>query len=203
MNPKVTIGIPTGGSVIFDFALSLAKLSAYYSDKYVLDGIQYASGCYLHDNRNRIVSNFLKTSSEWLLFIDTDIVFSVDIIDKLLDINSKHNALIVGGWYMNMIQGKYLPMLYRKKEDVFTCILPSMNQDFSVDAIGLGCVMIHREVFEKLDKQTGQSWFYFDETEDKKLISEDIVFCLNARRQGYEIWVDSNLKLKHMKIGDI
>lgn len=202
MKPKITIGIPAGSHVVFDFAISLARLAAYYSESYQLDNIIYAQGCYLHDNRNRMVSNFLATDSEWLLQIDTDIVFDINIIDNLLALANRKNSKFVSAWYMNIVQGKYIPMLYTEKENQLHYVLPSLGPDIQVDACGLACVMIHREVFEKLNNGTSQGWFYFIE-KNNKLVSEDLTFSLNARQAEYEIWVDSNLKLKHMKLGDI
>ena len=62
---KVTIGIPGSSHVVFDFAMCLAKLSAYYSENYQLDNIIYAQGCYLHDNRNRMVSELYMSISSF------------------------------------------------------------------------------------------------------------------------------------------
>lgn len=197
----VTIGIPTSSHVIFEFALSLARLSAYYSPNYQLDSISYAQGCLVHANRNKIVTNFLSSNSEWLLQIDTDMVFNSDLIDKLLLLASKKEAKIVSGWAMNIIKGKYVPVIYQRNGDRYKHILPTANQYISVDAVGTACIMIHRTVFEKL-KNTSQNWFYFDNY-NEELIGEDLVFCNNARLANYEIWIDTNLKLKHMKLNEI
>lgn len=197
---KINIGIPTSDETKFKFTLSLAKLCAYRSDKYVLTDLLYGQGCYVHENRNKIVSSF--KNADWLLQLDTDIVFEYSLIDNLLALAETTDSKIVAGWYMNIIQNKYIPLVYKKKENNYVYTLPSGDTPISVDIVGTGCLMVHREVFETIKNNTSSPWFYFSEL-NGKVVGEDFVFCQNARNAGYTIFIDPKLRVKHLKLGEV
>jgi GT2 family glycosyltransferase len=200
MTPKVIIGIPASEETKFKFTLSLAQLCAYRSDKYLLSGLVYGQGCYVHENRNKIVNAF--KDADWLLQLDTDIIFEITLIDKLLQLAENTKSRVVAGWYMNIVQNKYIPLVYRKKDNNYIFVLPSGDSPISVDIVGTGCLMVHKEVFEKIKKDTASPWFYFDEL-NGKTVGEDFVFCQNARNAGYNIFIDPELRVKHLKLGEV
>jgi len=197
---KVCVGIPTSEETKFKFTLSLAKLCAYRSDRYLLTDLVYGQGCYVHENRNKIVNRF--KDADWLLQLDTDIVFETTLIDDLLRLAEDTNSKIVAGWYMNIVQNKYVPLVYKKKDNDYVFILPQGDKPISVDIVGTGCLMVHKEVFEKIKKNTASPWFYFDEL-NNKVVGEDFVFCQNARKAGYDIFIDPKLRVKHLKLGEV
>ena len=53
---------------------------------------------------------------------------------------------------------------------------------------GVGCVLIHREVLEKIK---------FRFLEDKKAF-DDLLFCLDAKRNDYLLFVDTDIQVKHL-----
>jgi GT2 family glycosyltransferase len=199
---KVDIGMPASDECKFRFALSLASICAYRSNKYVLSNSPYGQGCYVHENRNHIVELFLERGSDWLLQIDTDIVFDIFLIENLLTLAEKTKSKIVAGWYMNIVKEKYVPLVYKEKDGFFKYILPSGSEPISVDVVGTGCLMTHREVFEKTKNETSSPWFYFEDL-NNKVVGEDFVFCRNARKLGYTIFIDPKLRVKHLKLGEV
>jgi GT2 family glycosyltransferase len=60
-----------------------------------------------------------------------------------------------------------------------------------VDAVGTGIMLIRKKVFKELP----EPWFYF-----KNDFSEDIMFCKEAKKAGYKIYVDTTLSVGH--VGD-
>jgi GT2 family glycosyltransferase len=72
----------------------------------------------------------------------------------------------------------YKPVLHYEKD--------ALQQ---VDAIGSGCMLVKREAFEKIPKP----WFY------STGIGEDIMFCLRAKRHGVPVYVDTRVKVPHLK----
>ncbi len=54
-----------------------------------------------------------------------------------------------------------------------------------IDFCGLGCILIHREVLEKIKFRADQRSF------------DDMHFCEDARNLGYEIWADTEVKCRH------
>ena len=65
-------------------------------------------------------------------------------------------------------------------------------------AIGLGCMLVKREVFETLEKPYFKiSW---DDQHDS-LMGEDIYFCTRANEAGYEVWLENDLSKNIAHVG--
>lgn len=62
---------------------------------------------------------------------------------------------------------------------------------------GSSCVLIKREVFEKLEKPYYQFMYNEDGTQHTR--SEDIGFCDHAREAGFELWADTDVVCQHYK----
>src|SRR5208282_3230777 len=101
--------------------------------------------------RNMITRQFLESDATDLLFIDSDIVFSVDHVKRILS----HPEEIVGGMYFKKNQGKAEACL----NTILNPILKEngLNQ---VAYIGTGFLRIKRIVFEKIIERWGSEIAY-------------------------------------------
>ena len=72
---------------------------------------------------------------------------------------------------------------------------PSMEL---IDVLPHGCVLVHRSVYEKI-----QGPFYLQEyiPELNLEIGEDIFFCQQVQKAGYQIWCDQDLSRETAHIG--
>ena len=66
------------------------------------------------------------------------------------------------------------------------------NNLLKIDYCGLGCVLIHRKVLEKVK-------FRYDTNEG--VATDDIFFCIDAREKGFKIYLDTEVKCKHLILG--
>lgn len=161
--------------------------------------------------RNQIVDYFLKTKVRngmpltHLLFIDSDTIPPEDAIKRLLS----HDKDIVTG---------LTPILrYEEKEgdwDVYDNCFTSVEKDENGKTIkthiaqrgtglqevfrcGGSCLLIKREVFEKLKVP----YFRFLSNEDgtSHTRSEDIYFCDSARAANINIYADTEVACRHYK----
>lgn len=95
---------------------------------------------------------------------------------------------------------------------VFTSIMSRMmteqdlrrqKEPFKAAGIGFGFVCIKSGVFEAIERP----WFsYLAPIEDygvPMILGEDIAFCMNAKKAGFDIWVDPNVRLTHQKTGKV
>lgn len=125
-----------------------------------------------------------------IFFVDDDMLFPPSALVQLL----AHDLPIVGGLYYGR-SAPHLPIAYRKVFDnqwvATTKFCPGLQE---VDAIGAGCLLIKREVFEKLSRP----WFEFSDR-----MGEDMWFCERAREAGYPIVLDADVKARHLSIIDI
>lgn len=126
----------------------------------------WMSGPLIAQARTGIVRHFLAdTTAEWLLQVDTDMVFNPDQVRHLLDAASRRRVPILGALYagtgavvdgltpVRVEAGWFRPNGYRHLDP------HSARGVTEVDFIGAGMLLVHRDVFEALDDGTCQPWF--------------------------------------------
>lgn len=119
--------------------------------------------CMLHDSANQIAEGFL---GDWVLFLDTDHVFKSDAFYEMVTAFEENNLDILTGFAQKR-QPPYLPLIMKTTFDPlssFTPIIPNpieKNILIPVDAAGLACVMVRRNVFEKIKQSMDEKPFDF------------------------------------------
>lgn len=133
--------------------------------------------------RNEIVKN---TQMPYIFFVDPDTVLPINTIKKMLE----HDLPIVSGIVYKRT-APHVPSIYNKNKDKWIPKLdyPSMGL-IEVDAVGAACLLVKREVFEKI----GEPYFEYIES----IKSEDFDFCEKAKKAGYKIMVDCSIKCGHV-----
>lgn len=175
-----------------------------------LHGCITVEGLYIARSRNEVVGQFLHAAGcEWLWFLDTDIEFGSDVLQWLLGATSGGEKKIVAAPYwsidddgipyctwMGLEEGSLLP--YRHIPEKGTV---------RVDACGMGCTLVHREVFLAIAKAQGTDdpwiWFGHDLIEldsGPTRLGEDITFCIRAAKAGYATWGVCGIEVNHLKI---
>lgn len=145
---------------------------------------------YRHDidkARNNLVTKFLATRADALLSVDTDIIYTPEHVQKLID----WDLPFVSGAYMNefsLIDAAVLGDNGHPKQ----IGLPGGPTE--VLFTGAGFTLIQREVFEKI----AHEWYSFTE-EDGWKHGEDWSFCVRVRQAGYKIMLDPEIRVGHLK----
>ena len=140
------------------------------------------TGPCLLKNRSDIVKE--ARGSEYLLFIDSDMLFGEDILKRLIACDKD----IVGV----DASTKQIP---RQTTVKFDGDMP--DNLFKCLGVGMGVTLIKTDCLESIIKPL----FKFEYNEDGNIITgEDIWFCKQAIRSGLEIWCDPTIEVKH--IGD-
>jgi hypothetical protein len=74
-----------------------------------------------------------------------------------------------------------------------------------VDGVGMGFCLIKRYVVEKIGPKSFNSILIKDlldeqlmEIEDVSPMGGDLAFCQQARRNGFKVWVDTNIEIGHL-----
>lgn len=134
--------------------------------------------------------NPLYKEAEYLFFVDDDMLFPPNALVKLLG----HQEAIVGGLYFAR-QAPYLPIAYRHVENNQWIAVTQYQAGLQeVDAIGTGCLLIRRDVLEKMQRP----WFEFSDR-----MGEDMFFCDQAKKLGYHILLDGDVKCRHLTVIDV
>jgi hypothetical protein len=207
---KLFIAIPA-----YDFKVSIKMLGSLiqFSQQVSQHGIGFElgtiSGCSVVSRaRNLLVSDFLASPCDSLLFIDSDMSVNPDDILRLFALNQMRD--IVGG----VGCARKFPATYYSKMDKDAdgnVVMDAMGL-VRAESLGTGFMCIRRNVIEAL-VAAHPEWEYYDASADRKLhsvfdfkstpagyIGEDYLFCERAREIGFTVWIDPTIKLGHFGI---
>jgi GT2 family glycosyltransferase len=150
--------------------------------------------------RNDIVEAFLGTDSDYLWFVDSDMVFNADYFDDL----AAHDKGVCGALYYSLHKDMSykFPVVIEDKAGKLTRAEGDLNKLGLVEVagIGMGCCLIRREVFEAIAKTHNSPLVWFQETvRGDDAIGEDTEFCLRAKEAGFPCFIDTNLIAGHLK----
>lgn len=188
MDKKILIAVPCMDLVQASFAQSLASLN-----KVGQCAVAFNACSLIYDSRNKLAAKAMKDEFDYVLWLDSDMVFSPDILEKLI----ADDKDMVSGLYFRRTS-PYTPVIFKDSELKDGRLVWSDYTDypkgelFKVAGAGFGCVLMKTDmIFDMIGKYG--DWF-------TPLYSsgEDLSFCYRARELGYEIWCDSRIKCGHM-----
>jgi GT2 family glycosyltransferase len=146
----------------------------------------------IHVAREMLVNKMIIGGYEWIFFIDSDMTFAPDLLERLLS----HDAPVVSAMCFKRIS-PYTPCFYRTCEmtDHGVHLEPFEfgtipRKPFEVAAAGAACMLIRREVFEKIK----YPWFL-----PLPFCGEDISFCLKLQKAEIPILVDPKPIVGHIE----
>jgi len=133
-----------------------------------------------------------------LFFLDSDIVPPLDVLDRLLALDED---LASGCYAVAMPSGLRWALSNRNQEGKYILLpdLLSEQSPFYVDGGGAGCLLIKRNVLDRLS----WPWFCWIEYPDGNQISEDIFFFQRCNEIGARLKVDPQVRCHHYKITDL
>jgi len=155
------------------------------------------TGSLVYDARDEIARYAVNNGYDYVLYADSDMVFNSEHLKRLLE----HGVDICSGLYVTR-RGEnknvvYSDVITRRR---FPYREPKLIHDdrrsgyAPVSAVGFGFCLIRTSVIKSMLKH------YKSLFEPKWGVGEDIAFCIRARRCGYKIFTDFDVKVGH--IGD-
>ncbi len=185
--PKVAICFPSSDMVHADFALALAGLCN--STPPIETPIVNNKSSIVAVARNNGVQRAQDMACDFMLFLDSDMVFPRTTLHRLL----LHRKDIVGAIYTKRVPPYSL--LGTALEAKPTCDEHGLTE---MKRVPTGCLLIRMTVFEALSKP----YFRFlNDEQSGDIIGEDYVFCDRAREAGFRIWCDTKLSLEIAHVG--
>lgn len=205
------IGLPCMGGIVSEkTTLGLFNLGKALVRNNIHHGLLTLTNSSLITQARSKVANFFinNTEHEYLFFLDSDIGFNPEDVLKLI----AHQVPIVSGAYpMKIIPERYCVDIVQPEERHGNLV--------KINGNGMGFVLIHRQVFLDIAKQypnlkytpsdyhsdtphtpaeMNNSYHYFAEHQHQNgFMSEDKSFFHRAQSVGYNIWLDTSIKLSH------
>lgn len=181
--------------------------------------IRYGTGG-LIAARNKAVDMLLaQDECDWLFWVDTDMGFEPEIIDRLMASADPVDRPVVGalcfinhevvddGMNGKLTVPKPTVFQWAKNPDGRTGFVPDMNyprdEVVRVDGTGSAAIVIHRSVFEKIRDKNGGNYYGHivnPESPTGDVFSEDLSFCIRCTEVGAPIYVDTGVKTSHAKL---
>lgn len=172
-------------------------------------------------NRNKAAARFLDhTDAEWLWFVDTDMGFAADTVDRLVAAADPVARPVVGALCFSALRerarGNYYAERFRIQPTIYTWIeqpgevgvVPLL--DYPRDALvlagatGAACILIHRDVLAKIRANYGDVWFEpithpHGQNNGPRTFSEDLSFCLRLAAADIPLHIDTSVRTTHAK----
>jgi hypothetical protein len=206
----ITLGWCDGGSVEGRFASGIANtiLEAPKLKINIVNTIR-VNGNQIARQRQSLFDYWADLSdSEWLLWVDSDIIIDQNIVKMLWDIADKKTKPIVTGTYFVSNQNEQslmepFPALYEETGDEFhTKVIHPLPQNkvIPVDVAGFGLMLMHRSIVDPVRKAAdGYSVFGEKQNPGAKFVSEDVAFCRYVKKAGIQIYAHTGAVVPHMK----
>lgn len=209
---KVYIGYIDGGQVEGAFCADLFTLALGRTDR--IDGLLRVGGHLLSRQRNELVSSFLdKTTTPWLLMVDTDHRVPAGAFDRMIDAAHEIAAPVVSALCFAAYPARPgdlyptpVPAIYRDNGDGQYRPVNDYPSDrlVKIDAAGTGCLLMHRSALEKVreDRPEGMSprWcFFIDGPVGDDWYSEDLSFMRRLEAAGVPIHAHTGAIMPHIK----
>lgn len=168
----------------------------------------------LPDARNQAVAAFLEKTAEWLFFIDTDMGFTADTVERLLAVADPTDRPVVGALCfaqrevaVDGLSGFQTSPRVTILDWVDTNSGPTFmgRTAYPVDSVvkcagtGAAAILIHRSVLERIRDRFGPVWYTQIPGTDGKLLGEDVSFCVRAGSLDIPIHVHTGVKTSHLK----
>jgi hypothetical protein len=139
-----------------------------------------AIGIYISNLRQQCATLALQTGASHLLFVDADMRFPEDTIDRLV------------AWDVDLVGANYvqrtIPEWWTARKDGASVSSVGRTGHQCVDFVGFGVMLISRELFETLERP------WFDTPyEGGTHVGEDVSFCRKVRATGLDVWIDHDL----------
>lgn len=190
---KLAVCIPTRDTLHSAHALSLAELVKFNTMNDIDTHVFMDASTILLTQRERLATMALELGAEYMLWLDSDIVFPATTAVRLM----AHNEPIVAA--------NYVRRQFPAKGVAYGTIgewekpIPFDVQDelVEIEGIGMGCILMKTDIFKEIPKP----WFEFGWSPDSNdFLGEDMILCQKIAHAGYIIKLDTALsqELRHL-----
>ena len=220
--PEVAVAYLHPGEVSHSFSMSLLKLMLHEQHRTGMPPFVLAQRCGtlgLVQGRNDTTANFLdETRCRWLLWVDADMGFAPDSVERLIASADRKDRPVMGGLCFGLRREHTDPDTNAERFRTFPTIYAwrefhdrvgfevhvdyPRDQVVPVSATGAAFMLIHRGALEKVRRNDGDNWFtQVTHPTGPTTFSEDMSFCVRMAAADIPVHVDTSVKTSHDKGG--
>ena len=188
---KTLIGIPAMSWVYTDFMQSMLALDKPDA------GMMIQKNSLIYDARNNIAGAAISNHVDRVLWLDSDMVFGADMLNRLNADMDENGLDYVCGYYTGRKPGA-MPCIYRSLEwsnesgAKATPIGECPEGLFEVAGSGFGAVLIKTELLKAVADIYGPPFL------PMPYMGEDLAFCWRVKQIGRKMWCDGRVKIGHI-----
>lgn len=188
---KIALGIHVGEALLPPIYFNHLSVIASWAKKYdlLLLGTWRQK---VANARNTIVDQAMKNACSHVFFMDSDHLFSDDLLDLLVE---NADAAMISG----LICKRYYPyetVAFMNTSDgvIQQCIVDARDKIIEVDACAMGCTLINLDILSALfnEKKIKKPFFYDDH------FRSDMNFCTSLRKCGQKVLIDTRTAIGHL-----
>ena len=191
---KLLIGIPTLDYIHTEFVKSLFALICRLKDQRLDFDVQIESGTLVYAARERIAHKAINEHYSHVLWLDSDMIFSPDILDDLMF----SGKAFVSGVYQARRKG-YDSVIFTRLDinpidgtAAFERCEDYPTDTFEIAGCGFGCVLIETAVLEDVCYRKGVCFTPLPN------FGEDLAFCKRASDLGHKIYCEPSVVCGHI-----
>lgn len=183
---KYMIAIPCMDIMQTTFVAALLNMRRVGATK-----VSFLSNSLVYDSRNQLTDEALETGADRVLFIDSDMGFQKDMMERLAADMDEGRDFVCGIYFRRRIPT--VPIIAKKVDgNLLTYIDYPKDQIFEVAAAGFGACMMSTKMLRDVKDAFGSPFYPSDG------MGEDYSFCAKVRSLGYKLYCDSRIKVSHV-----
>lgn len=189
---KVFIAVPSLDTLPALFCQSLALLQRAGDTM-----IGFEVGSLVYNARNNLARQAIKAEADWVLWLDSDMVFGPDLLQRMLKVCTENDIDFLTALCFRR-KPPYTPCLFDRLDKVekgasYTALLSVPEGRFQVGGCGFAGVLMSTDVLISVSAKFNGRMF-----DPMDGFGEDVAFCWRARQCGYDIWCDSDIEMGHV-----
>lgn len=197
---KIMVAVPSREQIDVNSVKCLMKLEQDSRLNPELDvTLEIAIGTIIHDLRYAMAQKAIDEKYDYVLWIDSDMVFDSDI---LIDLLNDDKDIVTGVCFMR--RSPYEPCIYKKmrmgmtidEDEIEKYLDYPDNELFEVEACGMAMCLMKVETLKHVLTVSGQPFFPL--RNNHRTLGEDLSFCYKARSLGYKIYADPRVYVGHI-----
>jgi hypothetical protein len=191
---KLAVLVPCRDMLHSAFSKCLVELVKLNTMNGIDTHVVYDASTVLLTQRERLAMEAQNIGAEYMLWLDSDMVFPATTAMRLM----AHNESVVAANYIR----RQLPakgVAYETIGDWQNPLLFEPQDDLvAVEGVGMGCMLMKTSIFSEIP----QPWFEFGWTpESNDHLGEDMILCQKMAQQGHTVKIDTHLSMEMRHLG--